>query len=192
MPKKGGGERNESHASRSRSTKARARHARHIKLRRFPGKGKRFHECTARERLIPHFDVINIVQKRTIKINDQRATFMKKDSHQNQDPRKRHVSDIPNPFSCFSKKKKKNQEPAYLSSTKSFLKEIKASIFKENDNLLSDIKIQCKHVTKKEIKIYYHSFKKKIFETNPLPKDLITPIPIARKKKRIEAKLNQL
>lgn len=117
MPKKGGGERNESHASRSRSTKARARHARHIKLRRFPGKGKRFHECTARERLIPHFDVINIVQKRTIKINDQRATFMKKDSHQNQDPRKRHVSDIPNPFSCFSKKKK-NQEPAYLSSTK--------------------------------------------------------------------------
>lgn len=40
----GKGERNKSHALRSRSTKARARHARHIKLRRFPGKGKRFHE----------------------------------------------------------------------------------------------------------------------------------------------------
>lgn len=152
MPKKGGGERNESHASRSRSTKARARHARHIKLRRFPGKGKRFHECTARERLIPHFDVINIVQKRTIKINDQRATFMKKDSHQNQDPRKRHVSDIPKSLLVFLKKKKPGTSVSILDK-RSFLKEIKASIFKENDNLLSDIKIQCKHVTRKEIKI---------------------------------------
>lgn len=53
---------------------------------------------------------------------------MKKDSHRNQDPRKRHVSDIPNPSSRVSRKKTRNQLSIL---TKHPFQKLKLQFFKE-------------------------------------------------------------
>lgn len=55
---------------------------------------------------------------------------MKKDSHRNQDPRKRHVSDIPNPPSRVSRKEKRTRNQLSILTKHPFQK-LKLQFFKE-------------------------------------------------------------